>query len=218
MIINHPFGGKDLPVLTTPAGVAQILSGYQAINANGEIINGTIPSQGAQTIMPGTSSKTIAAGRYLSGTQTISGDPDLKASNIKSGVNIFGVTGSYSGNEVKFHEATVSEMDYSSDYLYLTVPSDFQQLVGLYYFGRWTNDGRTVAGYFALAFPGNSNNGSLWGTIEENVTSIQIEESRVTWGNDQFEIIGNRLRFNAPWDSGMYEVMMFGASIAYISE
>lgn len=55
-------------------------------------------TQAAQTITPGTSDQTIASGRYLTGTQTIKGDSDLKASNIKSGVTIFNVTGSYEGS------------------------------------------------------------------------------------------------------------------------
>ena len=54
--------------------------------------------QGAQTITPGTSNKTIASGTYLTGAQTIAGDADLVADNIKSGVNIFGVTGTYVGS------------------------------------------------------------------------------------------------------------------------
>lgn len=94
MIINPTVsGGIRLPELTLPAGAGQILSGYQAIDAEGEIITGTIPSQGAQTITPGTSAKTIAAGRYLSGAQTITGDVDLAPGNIRSGANIFGVSG-----------------------------------------------------------------------------------------------------------------------------
>ena len=54
--------------------------------------------QAAQTITPGTSKKTIASGRYLTGTQTIKGDSNLVAGNIKSGVSIFGVAGSYEGS------------------------------------------------------------------------------------------------------------------------
>lgn len=54
--------------------------------------------QAAQTITPGTSNKTIASGRYLTGTQTIKGDSNLVAGNIKSGVSIFGVAGSYEGS------------------------------------------------------------------------------------------------------------------------
>ena len=53
--------------------------------------------QAAQTITPGTSNKTIASGRYLTGTQTIKGDSNLIAANIKSGISIFGVSGSYAG-------------------------------------------------------------------------------------------------------------------------
>ena len=53
-----------------------------------------LTTQAAQTITPGTANKTIAAGIYLSGTQTIKGDSNLVASNIKSGVSIFGVAGS----------------------------------------------------------------------------------------------------------------------------
>lgn len=49
--------------------------------------------QAAQTITPGTSDKTIASGRYLTGTQTIKGDANLVPENIASGVSIFGVTG-----------------------------------------------------------------------------------------------------------------------------
>lgn len=47
----------------------------------------------AQTYTPGTSAQTITAGQYLTGTQTIQGDSSLVAGNIKSGVSIFGVTG-----------------------------------------------------------------------------------------------------------------------------
>lgn len=57
-----------------------------------------LTTQGAQTITPGTADKTIASGKYLTGTQTIKGDANLVAGNIKSGVSIFGVNGSYEGS------------------------------------------------------------------------------------------------------------------------
>ena len=53
-----------------------------------------LTAQAAQTITPTTSDQTIAAGTYLTGAQTIKGDSDLVASNIKSGVTIFNVQGS----------------------------------------------------------------------------------------------------------------------------
>ena len=52
-----------------------------------------LTTQAAQTITPGTSDKTIAAGRYLTGAQTIKGDANLKAENIAQGVSIFGISG-----------------------------------------------------------------------------------------------------------------------------
>lgn len=69
-----------------------ILSGKTSY-VKGTKITGTIPSKGKATITPGTSNKTIASGQYLSGVQTITGSANLKAENIKNGVNIFGVTG-----------------------------------------------------------------------------------------------------------------------------
>ena len=101
---TNAVAGTKLPALSNPAGAGQILSGYEAIGADGSIITGTIPSRGAQTVTPGRSNQTIAAGQYLSGTQTIAGDTDLTAGNIRSGVNIFGVSGGYEGEEVVFEQ------------------------------------------------------------------------------------------------------------------
>lgn len=72
-----------------------ILSSASAdLNACYTGING-ITAKAAATITPGTSDQTIAAGTYLSGAQTIAGDPNLIAANIKAGVTIFGITGTY---------------------------------------------------------------------------------------------------------------------------
>lgn len=56
-----------------------------------------VTTKAAATITPGTTNQTIASGTYLTGTQTITGDADLVAGNIKNGVSIFGVTGTYTG-------------------------------------------------------------------------------------------------------------------------
>lgn len=60
---------------------------------NGEKITGTISSLAATTYTPSTENQIISSGQYLSGNQTILGDENLIASNIKSGVTIFGITG-----------------------------------------------------------------------------------------------------------------------------
>lgn len=68
-----------------------------------------LTAKGATTYTPSTSNQTIASGTYLTGTQTIKGDSNLKASNIASGVSIFGVTGTHSGSEDLDTELTTQE-------------------------------------------------------------------------------------------------------------
>ena len=101
MIITPPNSGKDLPELSNPASSSDLLSGKQMINKSGEIVNGSMPTRSAQTITPGINNQTIAAGQYLSGAQTVLGDSDLQASNIRSGVSIFNVAGTFAGEGVK---------------------------------------------------------------------------------------------------------------------
>lgn len=61
-------------------------------------IGSSVTKKSAATYTPGTSDQSIASGQYLNGTQTIKGDSNLTAANIKSGVKIFNVTGSYAGS------------------------------------------------------------------------------------------------------------------------
>lgn len=55
-------------------------------------------TKGETTYIPNTNDQTISSGTYLIGTQTIKGDGNLVADNIKSGVSIFGVNGTYEGS------------------------------------------------------------------------------------------------------------------------
>lgn len=72
-------------------GVYTLPAGYH--NGSGQVTQ-SIATKGAQIYTPGTVDQTIAAGQYLTGMQTIKGDANLVAGNIKSGVSIFGTTGS----------------------------------------------------------------------------------------------------------------------------
>lgn len=58
---------------------------------------GKTPQEAAAAITPTTTAQTVAAGTHLTGTLTIAGDTNLIAANIKSGVTIFGVAGTYTG-------------------------------------------------------------------------------------------------------------------------
>ena len=76
-----------------------------------------LTTKGATTYTPKTSNQTIASGTYLTGTQTIKGDSNLVAGNIKSGVSIFGVSGSYAGSsedlstELTTQETLITELE-----------------------------------------------------------------------------------------------------------
>ena len=73
-------------------GTVTIPAGYH--NGQGKVTQ-SIPTKGAASYKPGTSAQTILSGQYLTGNQTIQGDGNLVAGNIRSGVSIFGVAGSF---------------------------------------------------------------------------------------------------------------------------
>lgn len=99
-------GSADLDQITAKA--SDILAPKKSVNGDGDVITGTIPSLGATTWTPSTSTQTIASGQYLSGTQTISAisQSNLSAANIKKGVTVtvkagngtvYSVTGTWEG-------------------------------------------------------------------------------------------------------------------------
>lgn len=89
------------------ATAANVLTGKTFTSSSGLKVTGTIPSVSGRTITPSTSSQTaIASGSYAAGNIIVAGSSNLIASNIKSGVNIFGVTGTLSS--AKLYTGTVS--------------------------------------------------------------------------------------------------------------
>ena len=77
------------PNVTTAGYISSGTAGNSSVS-----LTASVTTKAAATITPGTTNQTIASGTYLTGTQTISGDANLVASNIISGVSIFGVNGS----------------------------------------------------------------------------------------------------------------------------
>ena len=84
-------------ITTTPTVSAGYVSSATTSTAT-VALTASVTTKAAATITPGTTNQTITSGTYLTGTQTISGDSDLVAANIKTGVQIFSVTGSYTSD------------------------------------------------------------------------------------------------------------------------
>lgn len=81
------------PRVTTAGYISSGTAGNASVT-----LTANVTTKGAATITPGTSNQTIASGTYLTGIQTIAGDSDLVAANIKSGVQIFNVTGTFTND------------------------------------------------------------------------------------------------------------------------
>lgn len=101
-------------VSTSKSVTPSVSAGYVASGTAGTVsVSGSatqqLSTQAAQTITPGTSAKTaVAAGKYTTGAVTVAGSSNLTAGNIKSGVSIFGVTGTYTGTTVYYDLDPVS--------------------------------------------------------------------------------------------------------------
>lgn len=88
-------GGADLDVVTATAKDVRL--NKVIVDKDGNPLTGTMAEKGAATYTPNRSNQTIAANQYLTGVQTIKGDTNLLAANIKKGVSIFGVVGTWEG-------------------------------------------------------------------------------------------------------------------------
>ena len=90
-------GSNTLTLSKTVSVTPTVSAGYVSSGTAGNSsvsLTASVTTKGAATITPGTTNQEIAAGTYLTGKQTISGDSDLVSGNIVAGKNIFGVAGS----------------------------------------------------------------------------------------------------------------------------
>lgn len=102
----------DADTSDATAVAAEILSGKTAYK-NGEKITGTMPNRGAQASYISTKNQQVLIQQgYHDGSGSVSIDSTEKAkiveSNIKAGVEILGVTGSYTGEGVTAQSKTVT--------------------------------------------------------------------------------------------------------------
>jgi len=102
-------GTNTLTLSKTISVTPTVTAGYVASGTAGNSsvsLTASVTTKAAATYTPTTSDQTIAAATYLTGAQTVKGDANLTASNIKSGVSIFGVAGSLSSAVVSQDSTT----------------------------------------------------------------------------------------------------------------
>lgn len=122
-----PTTGKITPKYTQTEGY--VTGG----TVTGDVVS--LNTQSATTITPGTSSKTaVAAGKYTTGAVTVAGDSKLIPANIKSGVKIFEVNGTYTGSSTFTTETFTSDMFYytylnGSNHLTIEFPVNASKIV-----------------------------------------------------------------------------------------
>lgn len=120
--VNSSTGVVTANVSATESVSPTVSAGYISTGSAGTMtVSGSntlsLTTQAAQTITPGTTNQTIAAGKYLTGAQTIAGDSDLIAANIKSGTNIFNVVGSFTDSStVSSGQTAASASEIASGY------------------------------------------------------------------------------------------------------
>lgn len=180
-------GSMPNPSIATPsisvssAGLITATStqeeGY--VNAGSKNATKQLTTQAGTTITPGTSQKTAcASGRYTTGTIYVAGDADLKASNIKSGVTIFGVTGTYGSGlseTILMHLSTNSITPYSTSGSYYKYKIYYNNNASLPSNpssgeGKWTLASYTIILAYSNALVAS---GSAWGSGGQTIdTSI----------------------------------------------
>lgn len=105
MIANPILNGEaqEAPVISVSAG------GLITATAGDKSATQQLPTQESKTVTPGTSTKTaVASGRYTTGNVNVAGSANLVPANIKSGVNIFGVTGAFEGGTPELVTGTIT--------------------------------------------------------------------------------------------------------------
>lgn len=93
VIMEAMASGALSDITVSSAGLITAQVGTSGYLASGTKKTKQLTTQAAKTWTPGTSDQTISSGRYLTGKQTIKGDADLIAENIRKGIDIFGVLG-----------------------------------------------------------------------------------------------------------------------------
>ena len=161
-----------------------------------------LSTQSETTITPGTSQKTaVATGKYTTGPVYVAGDSDLVPSNIKNGVNIFGVNGSYTGEDWFNFIVDPQDTEYFSIYRntmtldlsfcgYTINKSNIKLIVGS--FAEKTIDSDNLLYSFFLYNPNNPSAGNSYGYISDtNDSSFTMYFTDCTVSSNIITLVAN---------------------------
>ena len=165
--VTGTYVGTDTSSGDAVAG--DILDGRKAW-VDGAELTGTMINRGAVALTPGTDSQTIPGG-YHNGSGTVAGDANLAAGNIKDGVEVFGVTGTYVGTDTSSGDAAAADIALGKK--------------------AWV-DGQEVTGTLAggVACTGTFSPGGRWcdngdGTVTDATTGL-VWLKAADWGGRQY--------------------------------
>lgn len=224
-MIFNAFCGKPLPKLTNPGSAGELLTGKQLINANGEIITGSMPNQGAQnkmlnaggsfTIPAGfhNGSGVVSANSLANQTSATAGAADI-ASGKTAWVNGQLITGTRKEPKIytSTHESGKNPVALSDGgfRFSITIPSQYipastdvrKCMLCLYHYGKAKYNGGSEESYAHGAIPVDS---SLWisddGTRSKTIIGRIMTETSNYRGNEFFTVTisGNTITFDSKY-------------------
>lgn len=126
ILIKGSGGAQEAPTINVSS------SGLITAKAGDETTTKQLNTQAAKTVTPGTSAQTaVASGKYTTGAVTVAGDSNLAAENIKSGVSIFGKTGSLTPMSVVQYVDAIAYGDGSKSITFNDTFPDFGRVVNI---------------------------------------------------------------------------------------